>query len=300
MTAKKFRPLLARAVDPDESLPWPMLASPKLDGVRCLVIDGVPMSRTLKPLPNRALQSFLPWHQLDGLDGELVIGDPRTPGAYNRTTSAIMSHDGDLTDLKFWVFDDFSDLAEMYWLRLGGAEDRVEHIGGPLELLDCEQLADAEALRLYEDRHIEEGYEGVMLRSLTAQYKCGRTAGKGYELLKVKRFEDSEAEILRAHPLMRNGNAAEVSELGLTKRSTSAAGLVATDLLGSLDVRDVKTGIEFNLGGGPWFTEANRRDAWAARHALPGRIMKYKFQPAGAKEKPRFPGALGFRSPIDM
>ena len=48
----------------------------------------------------------------------------------------------------------------------------------------------------YEQGAVEDGYEGVMLRDPSAPYKYGRsTVRKGY-LLKLKRFEDSEAEVI--------------------------------------------------------------------------------------------------------
>ena len=36
------------------------------------------------------------------------------------------------------------------------------------------------------------------------------------------------------------------------------------------------------------------------RDTLPGQLIKYKYQPAGAKDSPRFPVYIGLRSPIDM
>jgi DNA ligase 1 len=301
---KPFRPLLARAVEPGEALTWPKLASPKLDGVRCLIVDGVPTSRSLKPLPNRALRDFLPWRELGGLDGELIVGDPTAPDAYNRTTSAVMSHDGDLTGLRFHVFDHFGAPDEPYFVRREIADcflkasDLFFETKSKAAMLPELEIRHPGELLEYEAQCVAEGYEGVMLRCPMASYKFGRTSSKGAELLKIKRFEDSEAEILEVHPLMRNGNSQEKNELGLAKRSSAQAGLVADELLGALTVRDVKTGIEFSIGSG--FDQAAREALWAKRHELRGALVKYKFQPAGVKEAPRFPVYLGFRSEIDL
>ena len=49
MTA--FKPLLASPADLS-TLRFPVLASPKLDGVRAIVKDGVVLSRSLKKIPN--------------------------------------------------------------------------------------------------------------------------------------------------------------------------------------------------------------------------------------------------------
>lgn len=308
MTAEKaFRPLLARALEPGERLPWPMLASPKLDGIRCVVLNGVAHSRSLKPLPNRRLATWLDWKALEGLDGELIVGDPTAPDAYNKTTSVVMSDDAPLDGLRFHVFDWIGNPAEPYCYRIVRAGTLVDALpvevlaDGPLyrvALVPTRQIGSMPDLERMEAEAVNAGYEGLMIRAHDGKYKFGRTAGKGHELLKVKRFEDSEAEILAAHPLMRNGNEQTRDALGLAERSTKKAGMVADDLLGRLDVRDLKSGIEFSIGGG--FTEALRRSLWEGRDFLPGQIVKYKHQPAGVKEAPRFPVFLGFRARIDL
>ena len=37
----------------------PMEVSPKLDGIRCMIQDGVALSRSLKPIPNKHVQSVI-------------------------------------------------------------------------------------------------------------------------------------------------------------------------------------------------------------------------------------------------
>ena len=69
-----FKPMLAATVS-DEPLSYPLLASVKLDGVRALVVDGVVMGRSLKPIPNKHVQRLFGHTQLNGLDGELIVGD---------------------------------------------------------------------------------------------------------------------------------------------------------------------------------------------------------------------------------
>jgi DNA ligase-1 len=137
-----------------------------------------------------------------------------------------------------------------------------------------------------------------MLRSYEGPYKQGRsTENEGY-LVKVKRFEDSEAEILGAFEEMHNDNAKETNELGRTKRSTAQAGLIPSGVLGGFDVRDLKTGVEFSVGSG--FTAEMKAEYWQARENLVGSIIKYKHFPSGGKDKPRHPIFLGMRSKEDM
>jgi len=298
-----FKPLLARKHDPADRMPWPMLASPKLDGIRCVVRGGVATSRTLIPLPNRNLAAWLPWHELEHLDGELIVGDPTAPDAYNRTTSVVMSHDAPLDGLLFHVFDWCGNAALPYLYRYQRAADALTNSGPGVSPEHCRMVPTrqvdnmADMTRMEADA-VAAGYEGLMLRAHDGRYKYGRTAGKGFELLKVKRFEDAEAEIVAVHPLMRNHNEQTRDALGFAERSTAKAGLVADDLAGALEVRDVKTGVQFSIGSG--FTAEQRATIWQGRDFMAGQLVKYRYQPAGVKEAPRFPTFVGFRSRIDL
>ena len=144
------------------------------------------------------------------------------------------------------------------------------------------------------------GYEGIMLRNPGGIYKHGRSTLKEGHLLKLKRFVDSEAIVIDVKPLMHNENEAVRNKLGHLERSSKKAGKVATNMVGSLVVRDVKTGVEFEIGTG--FDEKQRYDLWSDRHLIVAQkwVVKYKSQPIGVKEKPRFPVFLGFRDKRDM
>jgi DNA ligase-1 len=278
-------------------LRFPLLASQKLDGIRATVQGGKLLSRTLKPIPNENVQALfkgLP----EGLDGELIVGDPLAPDAYRKTVSLVMSDDKPLDWFKgeqvsLWVFDKkselpFRDRLDQARQACSGHVIYVQHI--------C--INNLEELDTFEAKLLAKGAEGVMLRSYEGPYKQGRsTENEGY-LVKVKRFEDSEAEILGAFEEMHNDNAKETNELGRTKRSTAQAGLIPSGVLGGFDVRDLKTGVEFSVGSG--FTAEMKAEYWQARENLVGSIIKYKHFPSGGKDKPRHPIFLGMRSKEDM
>jgi len=81
------KPMLASKLENLKDLRYPILCTPKLDGVRALKINGVLVSRNWKPIPNtyiRQLFSTLP----DGVDGELIgnNGSPAGMG-FNSTQS---------------------------------------------------------------------------------------------------------------------------------------------------------------------------------------------------------------------
>ena len=98
----KFKPLLAVQADLDNLDYTDLLLSPKLDGIRAIVIDGVVLSRSLKPIPNLYIQSL--FKHLEFYDGELIVGSPTAPDVYRTSNSGCMSVNG-MPDVTFYVFD---------------------------------------------------------------------------------------------------------------------------------------------------------------------------------------------------
>lgn len=282
-----MKPMLASEANL-KALKFPVLASPKLDGVRALVRDGVVLSRSLKPIPNRHVQLMFGRTELEGLDGELILGDPTNPEAYRRTVSAVMSIEGE-PNVDFHVFDrwdrdyPYNEVALSYALTIPVWSTLI---------LTMEELEE------YEVALLDKGYEGVILRDPQSPYKFGRSTPKEGYLLKLKRFADSEAEIIDFEELMYNYNAATINEMGHTERSTKQDGLLPAGKLGALVVRDIHFGVEFKIGTG--FSAAERQNFWNLRAPLRGALVKYRYFPTGSKEKPRFPSFQGFRHRIDL
>ena len=139
-----------------------------------------------------------------------------------------------------------------------------------------------------------------MLRDPAGPYKFGRSTTNEGWLLKLKQFHDSEAVIDDAEELMHNANEKTLTRNGKAVRNTRKEGKVGRGVLGSLLVRDIHTGVSFNVGSG--FDDAERRTLWGdhANGDLVGRVIKYQYFPTGSKEKPRFPTFLGFRDPSDI
>jgi DNA ligase-1 len=282
--------MLAGKLDSIDDLQFPVYCTPKLDGIRCLIVGGEAVSRKLKPIPNAFVRTRLRGLP-DGLDGELMV-----PGAKNfgETSSAIMTRDG-TPEFEYHVFDYLHrDPAERYVDRL----QRFDFMDLPdfVKLLYPTHRHDLASLMQYEEWCFEQGHEGVMLRSADGPYKFGRsTVREGY-LLKLKRFEDDEAVVTGSVEGTSNQNAAEKDAFGRTKRSSAKAGKVGRGTLGALIVRDIKTGVEFRVG----FKDGEMADElWANRDSLPGRIITYRHQPSGRVNAPRFPKFVKFREAWD-
>lgn len=288
-----IKPMLAAAAPQD--LTFPLLASPKLDGVRCLVLHGMAVGRSLKAIPNKHVQKLFGRAEFEGLDGELIVGEPTAPNAFNVTSSGVMSVDGE-PDVKFYVFDDFHETGG-FQRRLHTAHRRVKKYKCCVGVAHTPVSNEAE-LAEFEQKMLGFGFEGVMLRHFSGPYKHGRSTAREGFLLKLKRFVDGEAKIAGFEELMRNANEAKTNELGQKERSSHKENMVPMGTLGALVVQDLKTGAEFNIGTG--FDAVTRKKLWDERKDLLGMTVKYKSQPTGAKDKPRFPVFLGFRDLVDM
>lgn len=285
-----FKPMLATDAEMDK-LRFPLLASPKLDGVRAVVREGVVYSRSNKPIPNAWVQSKL--KHLEHFDGELIVGEPTSKTVYRDTVSHVMAHDKEHFDLRFFVFDHI----EATSLEYTGRARKIKADNASIFKLEQRLVTDLDTLTTYEELCLELGYEGLILRSPDAPYKMGRsTVNEGY-LLKLKRFMDAEAEVIGFEERMHNGNEATVSELGRTKRSSHKANKSGRGDLGALVCRTAD-GVEFNIGTG--FTDSERAEVWNSRDKYLGQLAKYKFFPVGQKEAPRHPVFLGWRMKEDM
>ena len=289
-------PMLASHLDLDVGINFDVLATMKLDGIRCLRIDGKTLSRKFLPIPNGHIQTVMS-HLPDELDGELIVEG----ASFNEIQGWVMSEDGK-PDFRYYVFDYVpKSLTEPYDERM----QRLEALTLPsfcVKLSIPKLIRSMAELDKYEEKCLSRGYEGVMIRSPKGPYKCGRATAKQGYLLKVKRFRDSEAEVIGFEEQMSNQNEATTDELGHTKRSKCQEGLVPAGILGKLIVQEVGDtpwkGKTFGMGSG--FDAAERKEIWEHQKKYLGKIVTYKYQPHGCKDLPRIPIYKGFRSPDDM
>jgi len=285
--------MLATACTDTAAITYPVLCTPKLDGFRCLKVNGRALTRSFKPVRNRFVREWVEANCPDGVDGELLLRH----GTFSETASAIGRESGQ-PDFVFMVFDYVDGLrCESYERRMEAlhalpASERV------VKVLPCTCNTEAELLT-FEAECLEAGYEGVMLRAPAGPYKCGRSTETEGWLLKLKRFADAEAVVLDTYEGQTNLNAPERDAFGRTKRSTAQAGMIGRGELGGYVVRDVATGVQFNLGHASTRCDQTPVDLWLNRAALVGRVVKYQYQPSGMKTAPRFPQFLGFRPEWD-
>lgn len=284
-----------------EALDFPMIATPKVDGIRCLNPDGRILSRSFKPIPNKYIRETLKRYLPIGGDGELFSSN-----SFQKVTSDVMSRDGK-PDFTFQMFDFVNDgkLETPYSQRLQNMVNWYRNYDDSvmkkfIKILPFKVIYSVEELREYEADVLSRGFEGAILRTPDGPYKCGRSTWKERYLLKLKVFLDSEAEVVALEEQFTNTNALEKNEFGLAKRSGKKAGKVATGRLGKFIAKDINTGVEFKCGSGQGLTMELREKIWKEKEKYIGLIFKYKYQPHGVKKLPRIPIWLGFRDKRDM
>jgi DNA ligase-1 len=295
-----FKPMLAGTLPLKDgkydfsTVKFPVLVSPKIDGVRGTVQGSIVLSRSLKSIPNKFVQKVLGRPELEGLDGELTVGAAVGQDVCQRIDE-VMTMGGE-PDFTLWVFDLFGP--EAFEQRLEKAKAVVESCGIPQVKMVLHRVCHSpEEVYQMEEKCLEMGFEGVMIRSLRGRYKQGRSTLNEGILLKLKRWVDSEAVVIGFKEGKSNQNPATINGRGNSARSHHQAGMVLRGTLGALIVRDLQTGIEFSLGAAD---EKMANEVWQNKEAFIGKIAKYKSLPVGVLLKPRHPIFLGWRNQIDI
>jgi DNA ligase 1 len=285
----KFKPMLASTKPVTvHDIQYPVLATPKLDGVRCVMQSG-PKQRSLKPVRNLFIQDELK-DLRDGPDGELTVGLN-----FHKSSGDIRRSDGE-PDFTYWVFDDFTDPTEAYETRLERLADIAAH---PRVKLVLPILCNTpEELQVLVDGWVAEGFEGAITRTPGSPYKCGRSTLKQGWMLKIKDFVDEEATVLDTYEWMHNANEATTNLLGRTERSSHKENLVPTGMLGGFVLRS-DSWEDFRCGSMLGVTHEERKTLWEERDSLVGKLVKFKYQSHGSEAKPRLPIFLGFRDSDD-
>lgn len=289
-----MKPLLAVKADLD-LVQFPVFVSPKYDGFRCLMTHAGAQTRSLKPIANHYVRGKLDEiPNMTGLDGEVLTYTGGKMDDFNTVQSKLTTRQG-MPDFSFWVFDDFThprDQFQTRWQRYLGRVASIDNIKikQVLQVL----VHSIEELMYWENIWVNEGYEGLMIRDPGGVYKYGRSTLNEGILLKVKRFEDDEGEIIGGYERMRNENEAVTNALGYTERSSHKENMVPAGDLGGFTVkwRDVT----FDLGTG--FSAGQRVSFFHDIDEIIGKKVTFAFQGVGTNGRPRFPSFRGFRGDL--
>ena len=271
----------------------PLLGSAKLDGYRCVTMNGA-FTSSMKKITNLYTQDILSDPIYNGLDGELIVGKPNLLETFNNTTGPIRKASGK-PDFKFYVFDRHDMPGAPYSERLEALESLpFVHVIKQVSLVTVKGVVE------YELRCVEGGFEGGIVRSPSGLYKPGRCTLKEGNIFKRKPTEDDECTIIGFEEQMLNTNKSKMNETGNMVRSSHKANKVGKGTLGKFIVRSPKWKNDFAIGTGTGLTDKLRQEIWDNREDLLNAIITYKFQMYGSIDAPRQPIYKGFRDPNDL
>lgn len=285
------------------TLTYPLILQPKYDGIRCFLANGRTYTNPLKHIPNNHIRNHLsqftsgPWVGCMW-DGEILL---RNTKDYNEVQSAVMTRLGE-PDFKYVIFD--CDMAgsggandkQGDWFRGGGYEQRIHwaaqqrfSVEARLVSTPWRMVKKVEDVLYYEKLLLEQGYEGIILRSPDGHYKQGRSTLNEQICLKFKRTEDAEARIIKLNEALHNRNEATTDARGLTKRSSHQHNKVGAGRLGSFTVEGINgryKGKIFDVAPG-CLTHEDCERIWS-RHPMyyeaGEEIITYKYDKTRGKE----------------
>ena len=298
------RPMKGEQVEDLSQVRLPCIGFPKIDGFRLILCDR-PLTSRLGPYRNPFINSELTGLLRSGiLDGEVVVGRKRGPGVLTRTSSGVTNGNGK-PDFTLWVFD-APHADGGFERRLAEAQKLVAKLShNRVRLLRHKFISTPEQLERFAKRCLRRGYEGIITRSLDGDYKEGKSTINQQGMLKYKPFIDAEGRIKGWFEERQNTNEAKRDAIGKLKRSSAKDGKKGKGTLGGFILEDCETGKEVRVGGG--FTKNQRIRLWKLIQkdpkALLGKLVKYKKQKVGEKDKPRHPNFkefIDFRPEWDM
>lgn len=298
---------------------FPCIVQPKVDGCASYNRYGKLVGRSLKPHENIHTTKVWSVPELHGFCGEMTTGSDPTGNDLCRITSGdLRRHEGQ-PDIYWWVFDYCTDETKdlPYDLRMSVAHASFSALPDSsqtnlIRFIPSIPVFNMEELLALEQKYLDEGYEGIIIRDPKAPFKYGRCGKTFMGSWRVKRFIDAEAIVTSIEEGKTNQNEAKTNLLGRTERSTMQENMLPNGLVGNLqgkvlkDVLDPQTkqvllyaGQEITISPGKMPHDL-RKFYFENQSEIVGKISKFKFFPKGHKDKPRFPTWETLRSEVDM
>ncbi len=295
--SKTFKPLLAPNETIDiKTLKYPLLASYKLDGIRCIFRNGEMTSRALKQFPNIQLRKrfeHLAKLSKDNniiLDGELLAKSI----TFNEVSGLTRQLDHALPDdLYFYCFDiiEKENFTQPF-------SERARNIIIPLDkviMIKQKLVYIVEEVNKYYEEALDWGCDGLILRDPNGRYKFGRGTVKEGLIFKMKPFQTFDAKIIEVIQAteVREGAEKKINELGRSVTSKKKDDRVLIEKASAFVViykgKELKTTIAM--------TDKEKEEVWKNRAKYIGRTIEYKGMLVGSKEDglPRHPVFLRFR-----
>jgi DNA ligase-1 len=176
---------------------YPCMVEPKYDGIRCeicLIGNEVHLlSRTGKELNVPHLREWAEGHRdLLPLDGEIYNHKELT---FQQICSAVKCISPLTEKLNYVVYDKPLSGYTNGMRRIILIREFKDIKTGPVYLTESRVAHSDEDIQRYHDEFVAMGYEGAIIRNMDGKYIEGRSNN----LMKLKRFDTTEFEILLVH-----------------------------------------------------------------------------------------------------
>lgn len=158
---------------------YPLLATPKLDGVFAYITQGAVRFREGDAVPNSCIQetmrNFVSFCVATDFkpEGELTIKGE----GFNFVSGVARSHKSDCTGLTYTLFDCFSDLPAKFRARqvITFAGKCADNGFDFVRFVIPEVVNNASEAKAKFAQHVQLGFEGTVFRSPTSLYKPGKS-----------------------------------------------------------------------------------------------------------------------------
>lgn len=296
-----------------EVINYPILASTKLDGYRCIFYKGQIVTRSLKAVQNKQLKEKFEILRKYSEENNLIIDGEIYSNkiTFQELNKFFMSEDlesvrsikryGEILTIpdhvKFYAFDCIQNDN-----LLMGFSERLKNLDiGMLKFKDIVEVVKHEPVNSKEDidnlfeRVLEQGYEGLILRDIEGKYKCGRGTLKEGLIYKVKPFVTTDSKILDIVQATEVDPNAEkkINQLGRSETSKKVGDRLliekASAFLVDYKGQELKVVIAM--------TDIEKKEIWKNKENYIGKIVEYKFMEVGMKEGglPRHPTSIRVR-----
>jgi DNA ligase-1 len=328
MKNKSFKPqLLPNDEISINEIPYPLLASVKLDGCRLLIKHGELLTRSLKPLPNKQLcEKLEPLRRYSQelnliLDGEIFA--PEIPfqfivstfmtedcnaksaikkwevlcqeHSFNRTRESV------LNDLKFYSFDVLANnnFSIPFSKRWPYCFTIAEEFTTLMQGVEQKLVINAQEVNDYFEKVLEQGFEGLVLRNPESLYKFGRFSVKEAGAFKLKPWVTVDAQIIGFIQATRVNEDVEktVTELGYSRTSKKAEDRHLIEKAQAFVVKYEDKEVSVPIA----MTDTEKEYIWNHQDEYLGKWIEYKFMSVGMKKDglPRIPKFIRMREDKD-
>ena len=305
---KNFKPMLVCNEKVDiEKIQYPMLASTKLDGIRCIFINGEMLTRSLKQIPSKQLQkkfqNLKDYSKKNGviLDGELY----GLKMSFQEITHFVMTEDlsqkGEVIPdkLKFFCFDELESNKNMIFKDIPFIDryNRLIWIANNLKsdnliLVKQEVVKSSSDIESMFKKALDGGFEGLILKHEDSFYKFGRATFNFGDAYKIKPFLTFDGKVTGIEERFENTSESFTNELGGSSKHSYQADLKPTGIASTFIVQYLGQEQRVVITG----DEAFRRKIWNNKKDYIGKIIEFKGMLVGSKDKVRHPTFIRFRN----